>query len=130
MASLNLKKVLVSDPVIRPKPLNFDERNHQILPVENNPLQQELNSLQQFASDKLLKIKEKKTCLMKFNFSRNHDFPPELVIDGFNDKLEVIRETKLLGLMITSDLKLAANTEFICKKAYKNLWTLRRMKKL
>ena len=30
----------------------------------------------------------------------------------------------------TNDLKWAANTDYICKKAYKKMWTLRRMKKL
>ena len=48
-----------------------------------------------------MRIKEKKTNLMKFNFSRTNDFPPELVIDGFNEKFEVVTETKLLGLILT-----------------------------
>jgi hypothetical protein len=67
---------------------------------------------------------------MKFNFSRTNDFPPELTIKGFNDQLDVISETKLLGIMLTNDLKWASNTEFICKKAYGKMWTLRRMKVL
>ena len=32
--------------------------------------------------------------------------------------------------MITNDLKWGSKTEYICKKAYKKMWTLRRMKKL
>ena len=67
---------------------------------------------------------------MKFGFSRLYDFPPELVIRGFNNQLEIVTETKLLGLIITNDLKWAANTDYICKNAYKRIWTLRRMKKL
>ena len=67
---------------------------------------------------------------MKFNFSRTNDFPPELTIKGFNDQLDVISETKLLGIMLTNDLKWASITEFICKKAYGKMWTLRRMKVL
>ena len=130
LVAYNLKKVLVSDPAHRPKPLTFNERTEQILPVGNNLLQVQLDSLHAFASSKLLKIKEKKSNVMKFNFSRNYDFPPELVISGFNDQLEVIRETKLLGIILTDDLKWAANTDYICKKAYKKMWSLRRMKKL
>ena len=32
--------------------------------------------------------------------------------------------------MVTNDLKWEANTQYICAKAYKKIWTLRRMKKL
>ena len=67
---------------------------------------------------------------MKFSFSRNLDFSPELQVNGFKNNLEEITETKLLGIMITSDLKWAVNTEYICKKAYKRMWILRRMKVL
>ena len=67
---------------------------------------------------------------MKFNFARDTDFPPELVINGFKDQIEVIHETKLLGIILTEDLKWAANTDYACKKAYSKMWTLRRMKVL
>ena len=67
---------------------------------------------------------------MKFNFARNQDFPPELTIDGFSNQLMVVKKTKLLGIMLTDDLKWKENTEYICKKAYKKMWTLRRMKVL
>ena len=78
----------------------------------------------------MLKIKESKTQLMKFNSAKTLDFPPELFIEGFSDLLEVTKETKLLGLMVTDDLKWEANTNYICAKAYKKMWTLRRMKVL
>ena len=83
-----------------------------------------------FATNKLLKIKEKKTQVMKFNFTRSRDFPPELNVEGFNDQLEVINETKLLGVVLSNDLKWEANTDYICTRAYKKMWTLRRMKVL
>ena len=68
--------------------------------------------------------------MIKFNFSRNYDFPPELVVNGFNDQLQVINEAKLLGIMIASDLKWAQNTDYICRRAYRKMWSLRRMKLL
>ena len=37
---------------------------------------------------------------------------------------------KLLGIILTSDLRWEANTDHICRKAYKNMWALRRMKNL
>jgi hypothetical protein len=68
--------------------------------------------------------------VIKFNFSRTQDFPPELGITGFNNNIEVIKETQLLGVMISDDLKWNSNTDYICKKAYKKMWVLRRMKVL
>ena len=120
---------LQKDPTQRPFPLTFDERFEMILP-ENNALQDDLNDLYDFTSRKQLVIKEKKTHLMKFNFSRSSDFPPEISIQGFDDNIEVVSKTKLLGVMLTSDLKWNANTEYMCNKAYKKLWILRRLKAL
>ena len=130
LVALNLKKVLIKDPFEREKPLTFNERNQLILPSACNPLQNQLNRLKIFTDRKLLKIKEKKTNIMKFNFSKQLDFPPELTIGGFKNKLEVIQKTKLLGIMVTDDLKWNANTNYICKRAYKRMWTLRQMKRL
>ena len=112
LAAFNLKHVR-DDPVHRPSPLNYNERTRHVLPLESNFLQEELNSLETFTSKKLLRIKEKKTNVMTFNFSRSQDFPPELAISGFNDQIEVISETKLLGIILTNDLKWAGNTEYI-----------------
>ena len=79
-------------------------------------MQDQLHDLKRFTDQKLLKIKERKINLMKFNFAKIHDFPPELKIDGFKIDLEVVTETKLLGIILTNDLKWSANTEYICKK--------------
>ena len=37
---------------------------------------------------------------------------------------------RLLGVIITSDLKWSKNTENICKNAYRRLWMLQRLKAL
>ena len=130
LTSINLKSALLPDPVTRPEPLNYNERTKQILPLYNNKLQGMLDELKQFATKKLLRIKEKKTNVFKFNFSRIYDFPPELNIEGFTEKLKVIKETKLLGVMLSDDLKWASNTDYMVKNGFKRMWKLRRMKVL
>ena len=130
LTAIDLKASLTADPTHRPRPFTFNERTQQILMAEGNQMHEMLTSLKEFTTDNLLKIKEKKSSVMKFNFSRSNDFPPELIIEGFQDQLQVINETKLLGVILTSDLKWSANTDYICKKAYKKMWTLRRMKVL
>ena len=44
--------------------------------------------------------------------------------------LGVVQEMKLLGVIITSDLKWHRNTENITIKAYKRLWILKRLKQM
>ena len=110
-------------------PLQFNERTGHIL-NSHNLLQEDLSIVHEFTSSKLMKIKEAKTQIMKFNFSHSRDFPPELHIPGFANNHEVIDQTKLLGVMLSNDLRWEANTSYICAKALKKLWILRRLKSL
>ena len=57
MVAINLKKMLVDDPVDRVRPLTFNERTRQVLPVENNQMQELLHELHEFSSSKQLKVK-------------------------------------------------------------------------
>ena len=41
LAAFKLQTCLIDDPIHRPSPLNLNERSRQILPIENNPLQEE-----------------------------------------------------------------------------------------
>ena len=87
--AVNLKKSLINDPVTRPRPLNYSERTQQVLQLKNNEFQNALNELHTFVSAKHMIIKEKKTDIMKFNFSTSIDFPPEFSINGFHENLMV-----------------------------------------
>ena len=74
-------------------------------------------------------INKEKTNIMMFNKSRKWSFPPEV---SFKDGTELacISETKLVGVIVTDDLHWEKNTQYICKKARKKIWLLRRMKQL
>ena len=63
---------------------------------------------------------------MIFTNARMLDFPPDL---SFQDGtlLDTVSEKKLLGVIVSSDLKWAKNTMFICEKARQKLWILKRM---
>ncbi len=45
-----------------------------------------------------------------------------------NDQLEIVEEIKLLGIIITSDMKWEANTKHLTSKGYARLWMLRNLK--
>ena len=71
-------------------------------------------------------VNKKKTKVMVFNPCKAWDFMPELTLD--NQELEMVEEMRLLGVVITSDMKWSSNTEEMLIKAYKRLWCLRRLK--
>merc|ERR1711954_351445 len=67
--------------------------------------------------------------LMLFNMSQKYRFPLEISFsDGEN--LEVIDSTKILGVIISNNLKWSKNTEYITSKAMKRIWTLRKLLKM
>ena len=74
--SIDLKKCLVPDPVLRPRPLNYRERTGHILPDVNNLLQYFVKDTENFVETNNLVINKKKTKVMLFNKSRKIDFPP------------------------------------------------------
>ena len=75
-----------------------------------------------------MKVNPVKSCVMKICKSRSKAFPTEIEIG--EDFLTEKKEMKVLGVILTPDLKWAKNTVYICQKAYKNMWVIRRMKVL
>ena len=62
---------------------------------------------------------------MIFNQARNKDFHPRFLRNG--NELEMTEETKILGLILRTDLSWKSNTELV-KRASKKLWCFRRLK--
>ena len=128
-SKINLKKSLVPDPYSRSRPLQFHERTQHVLPAENNYLQYRMHEAEKFFEENKMIINKTKTKCMLFNRSRNYEFPPELeFIDGTLQ--EVVSGIKLVGIKISDNLSWSENTDYICQKSRKRLWTLRRMKRL
>ena len=76
-----------------------------------------------------LVINQKKTNVLNFTKSRKWSFPPEVKFtDG--TLIECVRETKLVGVVLSDDLSWHKNTKFICQKARRKIWILRRMVEL
>ena len=88
-----------------------------------------MDNLAEFSSDRQMKMNTKKSCIMKICKSRTKFFPTEIRV-GDDEFLEVKKELKILGIILQPNLKWNSNTESICKKAYRNMWTIRRMKVL
>ena len=85
------------------------------IPAENMKSQDYLNQRNEWTEKLKLKINGNKTKTMIFNFTRNYNFSTSLKIK--NVDLETVSETKLLGTILTNDLKWERNTAAIEKKA-------------
>ena len=115
-------------PLETPQPFTYHGRTgHELLP-EKSRVFETLKETEKYAEENRMKINYKKTKLMIFNPARTRDFYPKFFFN--NDELEIVEETKLLGLIVRSDLAWTSNTEYIVKRANKKLWCLRRLKSL
>ena len=67
-------------------------------------------------------LNKKKTKNMIFNFSKKQRCTTRLIVDDEN--IEVIKEIKLSGTIITDYLIWDANTQYIVKKSWKRMQLL------
>ena len=65
---------------------------------------------------------------MIFYPARTKDFHPRFLMNC--NELELTEETKILGLILRTDLSWSSNTEYMVKRANKKLRCLRRLKNL
>ena len=92
---------------------------------ENLKIQENIHQIQAWTMEKLMKLNQKKSCGMIFNFTQNYQFTSRLSID--NQPLQMVDKTKLLGLVLTSDLKWTENTKSLIKRANARMEILRKM---
>ena len=112
--AIDLQRQLVADPITRPFPLNFHERTQHILPAESSLLQKQLLKVDHFSFANQLVINTAKSQVMIFNTSKKYDFPPEFSFSN-GQILEVVPSTVLLGIKLTTNLRLEENTHSIYK---------------
>ena len=95
-------------------PTDISQSNQYIDP-KNLQTQENLHTISQWTKNQKMKINEEKSKIMIFNFTNNYQFSTRLSIQG--EPLETVKETKLLGTILTDDLKWQKNTALIVKRA-------------
>ena len=129
LESIDLKSALsVDTEKTWERPLNFHERTTQELNQDQSLVQKQLFEIEDYAKINKMKINQKKTKVMLFNRSKHNDFQPNLLL--CNERADLVEQMKLLGVIITSDLKWHENTKHIVKKAFAKIWMLRRLKSM
>ena len=110
-------------------PPNYHERHGLKFPPESIIIQHKLEDLLKFTEENKMKINLKKTKIIPFNFSKSMDFIPELHFPG-GESLEVIYQTKLVGVIVDSSLSWGPHVDYTVKNASKKLWLLIRFKNI
>ena len=96
--------------------------HNQVISRDKLKSQAQLECINDWTKEKKMKLNEKKTKNMTFNFTKKHQFVTKLKV---NDKdIDMVSETKLLGTIITDTLSWDRNTEEIVKKGYKRMQLL------
>ena len=115
LSSYNFKHHVASD-------IGIDDK---FLPPANLKSQDNLNQIVNWTAQNKMKLNKKKTQVMTFNFTNDYQFSTRLYIE--ETLLETVAETKLLGTIISSNLKWHSNTDMIVKKAYKRMIILHKL---
>ena len=97
----------------------------QYIPSEHLQSQEYLTKIKQWTENQKMILNQKKTKVMIFNFTDKYQFTAKLDLNGEN--LEVVKKAKLLGVIISDDLKWDLNTSYIVKKANKRMELLRKV---
>ena len=126
------ESILLKDNVYpvpdRPQPDNYRARTGHALTPENSEVYKEIKNINDYATANDMKLNLKKTKFMLFNQSKAIDFMPSLTLEGSD--IELVEEMKILGVVISSDMKFSSNTQYIVQRAFNRVWMLRRLQNL
>ena len=100
-------------------------QDNQFIPPQNLKSQQWLDEISNWTQNQKMLINGKKTKTIIFNYTNKYQFTTRLTLDGQN--VEVIDSTRLLGTIISNDLKWSLNTAVIVKKANARMELLRKV---
>jgi hypothetical protein len=115
ISSFNIKQSIPSDII----------ESNQYIPPENLKSQEYLEQIDIWTRNQKMKTNEKKSKNVIFNFTKKYQFSTRHSIQ--NEVLQIVPEAKLLGTIISNDLKWLKNTENIVKKANGRMELLRRI---
>ena len=109
----------------RPLPDSYHARTGHALNPDSSEVYKQIRKINEYAVTNDMKLNAKKTKFMLFNNCKTIDFLPNLELEG--KEVELVEEMKVLGVVLTSDMKFSRNTEYIVERAFKRVWMLKRL---
>ena len=122
---VNLLTIGLSSFNIRGQVPSDIPQHNQFIPPQNLQSQKWLDEINEWTLNQKMLINEKKTKTIIFNYTDNYQFTTRLSINDNN--IEVIDSTRLLGTIISRDLRWDLNTAAIVKKANARMQLLRKV---
>ena len=95
------------------------------LPNQNFQMQEHLNAVGAWTNENLMVLNAVKSKYMIFNTAMA-DFNTRLTINNTN--LDQVSEARVLGVILTDDMKFEKNTADICKRAFARLSMITKLK--
>ena len=95
------------------------------LPPQNINMQEYLDKISEWTNTNLMVLNENKSKYIVFNRAQA-DLNTRLVMN--NVKLDQVHEARLLGVLLTDDLKFEKNTQDICKRAFARISLITKLK--
>ena len=84
-----------------------------------------MNKIKDWTEKQKMILNQKKTKVMLFNFTDNYKFTTKFLLN--NEIVEIVEQSKLLGVILSDDLKWDKNTEYVVKKANLRMQLLRKV---
>ena len=117
IASYNPKQQVPSDIGI----------GHKFLHSDHFKTQTYLNNITEWTEQKQMKLNTDKSIYMIFNFSKNYQFNTRLYLE--DSLLQQVRQTRLLGVIVSDNLSWHANTANLVKRCYQRMIILKKYRK-
>ena len=115
LASYNFKQHVASD-------IGIDQK---YLINKKTKSQQYMNEICKWTDSQKMKLNEEKSKVMIVNLSKKYQFSTRIMMN--ESMLEIVNETKVLGLIITPNLGWRKNTDSIVSKANKRMFIIRNL---
>ena len=116
---INLLDVGLASYNIRTQvPSNIPQHN-QIIKSEHLKTTEYVKEINNWTEENLMKLNEKKTKQIIFNFNKDKQFTTQVQLKG--EPLEIVEEVKLLGVIIDNNLKWDRNTKYLVTKANRKM---------
>ena len=122
---INLLTVGISSFNVRHQVPNDILENNGFISNENLQTQTNINKISQWTEERKMKLNHKKSSLMCFNFTNKYQFTTRINMEG--QTLPILDKTRLLGVVITNDLKWSENTRDLVKRGNCRMEIMRKL---
>ena len=122
---LNLISVGISSYNFRQHVASDIGINQQFIPSENIKSQEYMDKISEWTDNKKMKLNVEKSNVMIFNETKNYQFATRIQLN--ETILETVKEAKLLGTIVSSDLTWHSNSQYLTQRGYQRMIILRKL---